>query len=433
MHAPHRTCLILLAILCVVAPMPGTWPMACAHAEPAAGAAPALKFSEAVVAGGPTDTLLVRHLVLRGSQYDIGRTLTEIAERDHHQKPTASDDKLKTRAQRLYFARNYPTHLERMRGSAAAFGLDVNDDGNNFSALTYGVSLPGCSVVYYPPQTTADGVGVLSRNYDFTTGTFDGRIPGPNESPCTSRPYVLEMYPQGGYASLAIVAYDLLGSAIDGINSEGLTVALLADDELMQQGRADPARGTQAGLEVIQATRFLLDTCATVEEAKVALNCAKLYYGVIPCHYIVADRMGNAFLWENAPTMHYGHVIDSAGAPLLTTNFMHYLHPEARDPAKAGEPFKTCQRYQTLRDRIGSASGKFTVESIKENNAAVMARRPAPSPPRAPGRTLWHAVYYPEQRRMEVDFYLGETPGASPNDPPVIRRSGYMEFKLNPA
>jgi hypothetical protein len=31
---------------------------------------------------------------------------------------------------------------------------------------------------------------------------------------------------------------------------------------------------------------------------------------------------------------------------------------------------------------------------------------------------------------MEIDFYLGETPGASPNDPPTIRRSGYLAFKL---
>lgn len=393
-------------------------------------AAGGIEFSEKVVAGGPSDFLEVRHIVLRGTNFEIGKKLAEITKARHGVGAERSADKLKTRAQRLYFERNHPLHFERMRGAAAALGVDVHDDGVNVSSLAFGIGAPGCSVVYYPPGVTMDGVGVLSRNYDFTTGTFAFKVPGPNEVPCTSRPYILELYPDKGYASLAVVAYDLLGAVIDGINSEGLSVAILADDELSELGKADPARGTQAGLEVIQVTRHLLDTCANVEEAKVALSSAKLYYGIIPCHYIVADRHGKSFIWENAPSMHYGSIVENDGAPLITTNFMHYLHPEARDPAKAKEPFKTCNRYNALRQRIGSESGKFTVDAIKANNAAVMAVRPAPPPPRASGRTLWHSLYFPEQRKMEVDFYLGETPGAKPGDAPTIRRSGYLSFSL---
>ena len=403
-----------------------------ARAEPRTGSTAALEFAEKVIAGGPKDFMEVRHLTLRGSNFEIGRKLAEIAKEGLGVRPEPSDDKLRTRAQREYFQRNYPIHFERMRGAAAAFGLDIKDDAHNVSSLTYGLTLPGCSVVYYPPGVTADGAAVLSRNYDFTTGTIMGRIPAPKEAPCTSRPYIVEMYPDQGYASLAVVAYDLLGSVLDGINSEGLTVALLADDELQDLGKADPARGTQAGLEVIQVTRLLLDTCANVDEAKAALMSSRLYYSIIPCHYIVADRHGKSFIWENAPTMHYGHIVDGGGAPLMTTNFMHYLHPEARDPAKAKEPFRTCNRYEALRQRIASASGKFTVDGVKANNAAVMMVGPAPAAPRAANRTLWHSLYFPEQRRMEIDFYLGETPGASPNDAPIIRRSGYLGFKLEP-
>jgi len=238
------------------------------------------------------------------------------------------------------------------------------------------------------------------------------------------------MHPDEGYASIALVAYDLLGSVLDGINSQGLSVALLADDELSDLGKADPATGTQAGLEVIQVTRMLLDTCANVEEAKVALISSKLYYGIIPCHYIVADAAGKAFIWENAPTMHYSHVVDAGDKPLITTNFMHYLHPEARDPAKAAEPFKTCNRYQALREKT-KAEGKFMLDQIKANNAAVMFKRPAPSPIHATTRTLWHSVYIPEQRRMEVDFYLGEKPGKEPGAAPQIRRYGYLTFQLD--
>jgi len=317
-----------------------------------------------------------------------------------------------------------------MRGAAQAFGMKIEDDSHNFSGLTYDMTKPGCSVVYYPPSMTADGRGALSRNYDFTTGTIMGLKPGPSERACTGRPYILEMHPDEGYSSIAVVAYDLLGSVLDGINSQGLSVAILADDELSDLGKADPATGTQAGLEVIQVTRMLLDTCANVEEAKVALSSSKLYYGIIPCHYIVADASGKAFIWENAPTMHYSHIVDVGAKPLITTNFMHYLHPEARDPAKAAEPFKTCIRYHALREKT-KAESKFTLDEIKANNAAVMFKRPAPSPVHATTRTLWHSVYVPEQRRMEVDFYLGDGPGKEPGATPEIRRSGYLTFQLN--
>lgn len=387
------------------------------------------EFSEKVVAGGPSDFMEVRHLVLRGSNYDIGRKLAEVARQRHAVALTPSRDKLRTRAERTYFQRNYPIHFERMRGAASVFGVDVHDDAYNFAGLPFGITRPGCTVVYYPPQLTADGIGVLSRNYDFTTGTLAGRVPGPGESPCSSRPYMIEMYPDSGFASLYVCAYDLLGSAIDGINSEGLSVAILADDELMELGKADPAPATQAGLEVITVTRFLLDTCATVEDAKVALLSSRLYYSIIPCHYMVADRHGKAFIWENASTMHYGNIVENDGAPLLTTNFMHYLHPEARDPAKAHEPFKTCNRYQAVRDRLTSASGKLSVDFIKQTHASVMMTRLA-TPPRAAARTLWHSLYYPEQRKMEVDFYLGETPAADPGGKPTVRRSGYLSFAL---
>lgn len=399
-----------------------------AAAEEAKGPRDGLSFTERKVAGGPDDFMEVRHLVLRGSNVEIGRRLAELARERHGATVEPSDDPLRTRAQRRYFQNNFPTHFERMRGVAAAFAEDLENDRYNFASLPYGFSLPGCSVVYYPPSSTTSGVGVFSRNYDFTTGTFRGLLPTKNDPACTSRPYVLEMYPDSGYASLAICAYDLLGGVIDGINSEGLTVALLADDELAQLGKMDPARGTQAGLEVIQVTRFLLDTCANVEEAKVALRAAKLYYGMIPCHYVVADRHGASFLWENAASMHYGHVIDGKGGPQVVTNFLQHLHPEARE----GKEFAACARFDQVRKRLASAVGKVSIDFIKETSSGIAARPPVPPAPRAPHRTLWHALYYPEQRRMEVDFYLGESP-VEAGKSAAPRRSGYLEFKLDSA
>ena len=53
-----------------------------------------------------------------------------------------------------------------------------------------------------------------------------------------------------------------------------------------------------------------------------------------------------------------------------------------------------------------------------------------PPEPQVVNRTLWHALYYPEARRVDLDFYLGEAP--DPNSPHgvKIRRSGYRSFQL---
>ena len=370
----------------------------------------------------------VHHVVLAGDQAEIGRELARIASERHGTAPAPTNDPRRTRARRTYFERNYPAHLERMRGAAEHFGTDLENDDVVLSSLSFGFSRPGCTVVFYPPDTTALGRGVLSRNFDFTTGTMDGRRPGEDDVAVVSSPYVLELYPDEGYASLSICAYDLLGGVVDGINSEGLTVALLADDEMMARGDVYPHRGAQVGYGVLQVGRFLLETCANVEEAKQALLEAKLYYTSIPCHYIVADRHGESFVWENSPAMSVGYVIEGDGGPQVTTNYMQHLHPDPEDLPAESHRLGSFNRTRTLRERMAAHDGRFDLEFIRANNACVSATDPPPAPPRAPGRTLWHALYFPEERRMEVDFYLGESAGDGGET--SIRRSGYLSFGL---
>ena len=52
---------------------------------------------------------------------------------------------------------------------------------------------------------------------------------------------------------------------------------------------------------------------------------------------------------------------------------------------------------------------------------------------RPPGRTLWHALYFPEEGRMQVSFYLRDE--AVPDQPSKSRivRSEYREFALKPS
>ena len=52
--------------------------------------------------------------------------------------------------------------------------------------------------------------------------------------PAMSEPYVMEWYPEdGGYASLAVQAFDPLSGTLDGINSAGLVVSIMADEEAL--------------------------------------------------------------------------------------------------------------------------------------------------------------------------------------------------------
>lgn len=382
--------------------------------------------SESVVAGGPKDYLEVRHLVLRGTNAEIGKALGEIAKERLKVPLGQGVEPLRTRAQRKYFERNYPAHFERMQGVAAAYGQRVEDDTINFSALSYPRMQFGCSVVHLPPSSTTDGKSVVSRNYDFSLGTLRGTKPGPGEEAATTKPFLVEMHPDRGYASLAIHAYDLLGGTIDGINSEGLTVAILADDELMSQYRMEGTFEPAAGLGVLQTARYLLDMCANVEEAKEALLQVKHYYEFIPCHYLIADRHGKAFVWEFSHAHNKEYIVENPGKPLFTTNFSLHRYMENGKPPSAEKVRKVCSRYCLLAEKL-AAGEKITTETLQQAHKQVDATQPIPTH-RAGGRTIWHALYYPEERKVRISFYLRDEKDG--DGKMVIRRSDYREFTL---
>ena len=396
----------------------------CALAVPQAGNdRPAAELTP--IAGEAGDWVRATHVRFAGSSFEIGRELARIGSERHGSKPPVAEAGDRIREQRAYFEARYPAQLERMRGVAAYFGRELEKDEVELDSVAYAGITAGCTVVFYPPETTEDGRGVLSRNFDFTTGTWGGQQPKPGDPAACSASYVLELHPTDAYASLAVVAFDLLG-VVDGINSEGLTVALLADDELFALGKARPSPGVQAGLDVLQVGRFLLDTCKDVAEAKAALRASVFYYTSIPCHYLIADAAGRAFLWENALDLSGGHVIEGDSGPLVTTNYLQQLHPDPTDLPDDPDPLGLFHRQQKLLARFVD-QGKFSLDEVRANASCVAARAPA-RPGFAPGRTLWHALYFPAERRMEVDFYLGEGDGARADQ----RRSDAAAFALEP-
>ena len=106
--------------------------------------------------------------------------------------------------------------------------------------------------------------------------------------------------------------------------------------------------------------------------------------------------------------MSVGRIFEGDDQPLVTTNFMRHLHEDLDDLPSESHRSGSFNRYRTLLSRFEEHGGPVDLDFIKESNACVAATGTAPPRPYAAGRTLWHALYFPEERRMDVSFYLVE-------------------------
>src|SRR5688572_4195493 len=380
-----------------------------------------------VIAGGPDKSLEVRHLVLRGTNEQIGKALADIAIKRYNVRLERATNPERVRAMRKFLERNNPILLDRMRGVAAAFGKSVDDDNYDFTNLLFMDLKAGCSIAHLPPSSTADGKSVVSRDYDFTTGSISYDFLAPGALHPTARPYLMELHPDKGYASIAMVSYDFLSGVLDGINSEGLTVTMAG----LFKDANDPTVEPAVGLGELQTIRLLLDTCANVDEAKQTLMATKQYYQYVPVHYLIADRHGNAFVWEYSQTHNKEHIVENPGQPLFMTNFLLHEQLEHGMPPSAEKARPVCKRYAYLREKL--TTGKLDDKTIREFHQSCDAQMSEEADPSTPHeRTFWHAFYYPEDRRVRVSYYLGDEP--YPGEPRLVKpiRTDYLEFGLKP-
>jgi predicted choloylglycine hydrolase len=383
-------------------------------------------YREAIIAGGSHDFIEVHHVMLRGTNRAIGKKIAEIA-RDVGVRIHPDEDTMRNRAQREYIQKNYSILYERMRGAADAFGENLEDDRFDFSGIEQ-YPTPGiaCSTVFYPGSVTESGHRILSRNFDFTTGTTQGTIPEEGEMALLERPYVFEMYPDSGHASLAVCGYDLLGGVFDGINASGLAVSVLGDEETMAKYGLHPSSGV--GLHELLCMRYLLDNCGNTEEAKEALFSLKHYYGFLPCHYLVADADGNSFVFEFSSLRNSIHFIDGKGIQVVTNHLLH-MHPSMDGfPAGDGMDVNSFRRFEKLY-KLTSGKRRFGGEEIKKNLDAVANEGvPFDQPGYALNRTLWQSQYDIDERCLSVKFYLGEKEDKKGNK--VIRYSDDTILRL---
>src|SRR5262249_40681752 len=106
-------------------------------------------------------------------------------------------------------------------------------------------------------------------------------------------------------------------------------------------------------------------------------------------------------------------------------------HLEGKSPPSAKKAKGVCPRYCALAEHVAAERGKWTVASIKESHKAVDVTMPGPLFGLLPPiRTLWHALYVPERRSLQVSFYLRDEPAPDRPGKTRIVRSDYLEFQL---
>jgi hypothetical protein len=204
------------------------------------------------------------------------------------------------------------------------------------------------------------------------------------------------------------------------------------DDELFSKYKIEPTLSVQPGLGELQTLRMLLDTCANVEQAKEALLTTKQYYAYLPVHYLIADRFGKSFVWEYSENHNKEYIIENAAKPLVLTNYSLHKHMDGDNAPSVETAKATCRRYAFLAEQLSVDASTITEEFLRATHSKVDAALPAAAEKRPPIRTFWHALYYPEDRRVKYSFYLRDEPVAGQPDEVKIIRSDYLEFKLQP-
>ena len=233
----------------------------------------------------------------------------------------------------------------------------------------------------------------------------------------------MELYPSdGGYASLFMSSNDLLNCCYDGVNTQGLTVALMSATST--ESEPEPFA---VGLNELQLMKFLLDTCANVTEAKQALLLCQHYYAFTPCQFIIGDDRGEAFVFEVSPGRNKKHFTDANNSPLAITNHsLYYSKIKMNDTSPTSQiTGSSPARLKRLHQQLNKP--QYSLEDVMHNNQSVFAGQCQEAPAsRVMERTLWHSVYNASMRSLEISFYLGE---GSQSKPEVIR-SDYFKFTL---
>ncbi|MFC1517469.1 C45 family autoproteolytic acyltransferase/hydrolase [Candidatus Margulisiibacteriota bacterium] len=393
----------------------------------------ALVKNEVLLKRGPGEYLEIKHIVLRGSNKKIGQAVGDIAQSWLKIKLMPLPSPLYAKARNLYIKNNYPALLERMKGVARSYKVPWNSN-YAFDSLFYDVGPMSCSTVFYPGNSTTTEHPIFCHNLDFYVvgmSEFMGMKPVKGEDKLYSRDYVMEVYPKNAYGYIVIGGLELLSGGMSGMNEHGVVTSILAEHGCPTS--EDPA---QTGLTPFQMMREVLETCRTVEEAKLVILRNKLAFAFEGVHFQVADSFGNSFICDIDPKDVTYHFTDNKQQPQVMTNHSAYLYPDPKKFPKYSkrETYNTYYRYNALLKFIKEQQGKKIAplsawEAMSRAYAHTHDADEGAANP-SPCRTLWTILYDMQLKTVQVKFYLKDGPTDKKTGDPTLLFSKVFDFKV---
>ena len=385
-----------------------------------------LSRDQIIVPASNQNYMEVRHLVLQGSNREIGFALGNYARnRLGVAKLGSYREPIYGRARQEYLKHNFPSLLQRSIGVADAFGLDEGETRYDTTSLLFDFGAFGCSAIFFPPNLTANGHPLVARNLDFYIVSAREMVTGkssPNEPNIFSRSFIAEFYPESEFASLQTTGPDFLNFPFDGVNEHGLFSTVLVDQQ--GPGEADPfTGGRDSGLSGMQVVALLMNKCKTVEEAKTVLLQNKIYMPFEAMHWLVADAHGLSTIFEiDGKSGQYYFIDGMPGKPQVITNHAVHCYPrvDTFSSVESEATYNTFTRYCLLIDLISGHSGKFSTEDCFNIMSKVYGRAQdaeevgAKSP--FPMRTLWTLVADIAERKISIKYFLRDDPATEGQD-----------------
>jgi len=398
---------------------------------------PVIVTNEVVMPKGPGEYMEVRHIIVKGTNAEIGKALGDIGQNNFGAVLSRYNSSLTGAARNEYIRTHYPILWERMQGVAVSYGIQPGDETVDTSGLGYGFGPAGCSIIFFPGNTTTSGHAIYTRNMDYFTATASeifGTGPTSTGDKMCSKNYVLELYPDHGHPSIVIGSFDLLNGPMDGMNENGLTVSMLVDNDAAPITVMDISQ--VSGLSSMQLMRAVLDDAADVDEAKGIILNNNVSMLAVPLHVLVADRSGRSFVAELSASDLKWHFTDNAGKPQILTNHALYKYPDtsAFPSVPATDEYDSFNRYRRLDNYVTSHVGKFSPDDTHSSMALVYANTALAmeggSPP-LPMRTVWTSLFDLEDRSVTVQFYEKDGVRNATTNPSGLLFSQPYTFRLN--
>ena len=407
--------------------------------------------NEPIYVPGPDDYSKPRHIIVQGTNEEIGFDLGKLAQQQFGVTQLEKyEDPVYGKARREYLKRNWPAMLAKTKGILRAYGLPEDDIEHDATQLTFDfydvmkgskLDFNTCSAAVLPKEKSKDGGVFVSRNFDLMAmvlwSDLQAKAPPLGAFRCWERSVVVESRPSdGGYKTLLIGGQELLTPYIDGINEKGLYFSLFHDPAGIGDEGGPNAGFRMNGVAMIQLTTMLLEKCANVQEAKQEILNNRILQVVLSAHMILADATGDATIFEiDNKTQEYVFTDRKAGEPLFITNHPVSTYPEpSKFPAFDAEAeHNTFQRMIIFNNAYSKLQAPFSMgDATKMTDAvhcAFVDDKKADAAPKE--RTLINTTADLSKPEISVRFYLGDVGPIPGTNHMEDRMSKYYTFGFN--